>query len=311
MPRRLSSTVAGVAVGAVLMAAGFGLAPFGLAQGEGAPLSTPAVTVAVHAVEVPAVELTHPDALVLGPANSQRPGAPAPVLPDLSGLRAQGFWIEPVASIEVLNASAAVAPDPALARASGFDVVTSGTFYFSSGGALYPAGAVMRDGTLETSPPAKTAHRGGLAIRADGSILIGQQQGNGAADIQRVFGHGSPVVDFMGGGALLIDAGRKVPVSELGADAATGGQQFDQGGRGFAAGQMRRTNHVVLAIRDGQLYVIGARDMSGEAIQSRLLAAGFTAALKYDGGSGSYLRHEGGALFSNTNPTGFGIQLRR
>lgn len=299
-----------LAVGAVLLGAGFGPSSFALAQGTGVALPPPSATV-VSVAAAPGVEVADARAIVPSALNSQRVGAQPAGLPDLSALRAEGYWIQPVASLDVLNSAAAVSPDASLRRVSGFDVVTSGTFYYAAGGALHPAGAVMRDGVLETSAPAKTAHRGGLAIREDGSVIIGQQQGNAAADIQGVFGYGSPVVDFMGGGALLIADGQKVDVRVLGGDATEGGQQFDQGGRAFASGQMRRTDHIVFAIRDGQLYVIGARGKGGQAIQDQLFAAGFTAAIKYDGGSGSYLRHGSSAVFSNSNPTGFGITLRR
>jgi hypothetical protein len=74
---------------------------------------------------------------------------------------------------------------------------------------------------------------------------------------------------------------------------------------------MRRTDHTLIGIRDGQAYVVGANNKSGAQVQDDLVAAGFDAVVKFDGGSGSYFRDGNGTHYDGFNPVGFGVHARR
>lgn len=148
-----------------------------------------------------------------------------------------------------------------------------------------------------------------MAVLQDGTIVVGRADGRSAEDIQRAFGaEGNPVKDFMGGGALLIEGGLAVSDQDLRTR-----QRFDQGGGGIQAQQMRQTAHVLVGIRDGQAFAIVAHEKSGAQIQKDLLAFGFDAVVKYDGGSGAYVRDGtgGSAEYRGKNSTGLGIRTRK
>lgn len=286
-------------------------------EAPAAPAAVAPAPVAVEPAPVLAAPAEASESLALSPQSAMVPGsaeALAPI-PDLSALAAKGYVLRPVRELQVLNTLAARAPDARLSQQrvgpGGWDAVVNGGFYFADGaGALHPAGAVMRGGELEASGVPKAARRGGVARLEDGTVVIGRQLGATAERIQARFGATSPVSDFMGGGALLIEDGAPVTSADLLAPAERGGQQFDQGGGGIHAQQMRRTHHTVLGVREGQLFLVAAKDRTGAEIQADLVAAGFGAALKLDGGSGSYFREARGAIFANTNPLGFGLRFR-
>ncbi|MCK6549616.1 phosphodiester glycosidase family protein, partial [Myxococcota bacterium] len=225
--------------------------------------------------------------------------------------KARGFVVRPVQTLTVLSTLAPKDADAPLARQKvgpgGFDAVVNGGFYFDSKGVTYAAGPVVRAGVLEATGVPKSAHRGAIAIRDDGTILIGRQRGATLAALEARFG---PLRALMGGGALLIEDGVKVSSADLARAASEGGQQFDQGAGGLNAQQMRRTFHTVLAIRDGQLYVVGAVDKTGAEIRDQLFAAGFDSAVKFDGGSGGYFREAGATRSAGRAPLGFGIIYR-
>ena len=291
----------------------------GAAVSVGAPL-TPAAD--VHVAQAPgearaataeAAREAQPGAIVLGPKNAQLPGSDALArpAPALRGLEAQGFVVRPVRALALLNTLASNGADAPLSRqrlgAGGFDAVVNGGFYFDWKGKTYAAGPVVRRGVLEATGVPKSAHRGALAIRTDGAIVIGRQRGATLPALEARFG---PLRALMGGGALLIEDGVKVASADLARPASAGGQQFDQGAGGLSAQQMRRTFHTVFAIRDGQLYLIGATDKTGAQIRDQLFAAGFDAAVKFDGGSGGYFREAGVTRSAGRAPLGFGVDLR-
>lgn len=291
-------------------------ASLGVARGAspsiGAPLA-PANEAAPRLAQAPGIETTSAaGSIVLGPKNAQIPGSEALTRPAaaLGALEAQGFVVRPVRALTVLN-TLAPSGDAPLARqrvgAGGFDAVVNGGFYFDSNGKTYAAGPVVRGGVLEASGVPKSANRGAIAIRTDGAIVIGRQKGATLAALEARFG---PLRALMGGGALLIEDGVKVSSADLARPASAGGQQFDQGGGGLSAQQMRRTFHTVLAIRDGQLYLVGALGQTGAEIRDRLFAAGFDAAVKFDGGSGGYFREPSATRSAGRAPLGFGVDYR-
>jgi hypothetical protein len=196
------------------------------------------------------------------------------------------------------------------------NVITNGTFHDGAGGVLGPT---MRHGHVDVliEPNSKIYGRGGLAIFEDGSAALCRPGASGAVlnggALTATCARGSQrLYEFIGGGALLIHQGRKVcsdGQGAVGCDASADlyrVQRFDQGGRGLAAGQMRATNHTVVAERGGRLYVLWNKvPKSGATMQNELCAAGFEGALKFDGGSGFFARVEGAARFgAGRNPTG-------
>jgi hypothetical protein len=232
----------------------------GAAVSVGAPLS-PAAD--VHVAQAPsearaptaeAAREAQPGAIVLGPKNAQLPGSEALArpAPALRGLEAQGFVVRPVRALTLLNTLASNGADAPLSRqrlgAGGFDAVVNGGFYFDSKGKTYAAGPVVRRGVLEATGVPKSAHRGALAIRTDGAIVIGRQRGATLPALEARFG---PLRALMGGGALLIEDGVKVSSADLARPANAGGQQFDQGAGGLSAQQMRRTFHTALRSATG------------------------------------------------------------
>ena len=243
------------------------------------------------------------------------PTARATPLAPFADVTARGYWVYPVSSLTVLD-SAPGTRDPDLPSsqlnlgAAGFDCLINGGFTFDTPGHYHahPAGAVMRRGVLDHAGVDRAASRGGVAVLMDGTIVVGRAQGQTARAIQDRFGQpGNPVRDFMGGGALLIEDGTAVSSDDLAQR-----QRFLQGGRGLAASQMHRTEHAVVGIRDGQAFVLIARNKAGRTIQSELLAAGFTTVVKFDGGSGAFFRsaHEPRRRLNGHNSLGFGICLR-
>ncbi len=219
-------------------------------------------------------------------------------------LEARGYILYPVNSLDVLNAKAKENPDAPLSRqkvgSGGYRAVTSGTFYAGQ----EPVGAIMRDGKLDTPGVDKAKNRGGIAVLQDGSIVVGRMHGNTPKEIQDAFGEkDNPVWDFMGGGALLIEDGRKVTSEDL-----KNRQRFDQGGGGLDAQQMRKTDHIVAGVREGRFFVIVAKNKTGREIQNDLAGAGFSVVVKLDGGSGAYARDSRGVRTGGQNPTGLGIR---
>lgn len=243
--------------------------------------------------------------------NTATPGSEASrrPLPDLRALEAKGYRVTPAAGMEALYSAAKDLPDKPLAQQpvgnGGYDVVSSGTFTVDY---VHSAGPVMRDGKLDTQGHEKSASRGGVAMLEDGSIVVGRGKGRDAASVQSQFAKkDSKVKDFMGGGALLIENGRKVDSADLREQ-----QRFDQGKGGLDAQQMRSTHHVLVGIRDGQAFHILAKARTGRQIQDDLAASGFDSVVKFDGGSGGYFREgPGAASHAGQNTTGLGVRARR
>lgn len=207
-----------------------------------------------------------------------------------------GYASFPMKSANVVNAmpepgrAADAAPRSTCASARGRARLADGEMLVSggfTGDYVHPVVDVLRDGKRDNTGAPKTSKRGGMAILDDGSIVVCQQDGSSMADLQRACGRdGKKVVDFIGGGALLVKDGRNACGSELYEE-----QQFTNGaanGNGLTAQQMRRTDHVVIAVKDGVAHVVLAHGKTGAEIQRDLSAAGFDQVLKLDGGSGYF-----------------------
>jgi hypothetical protein len=250
--------------------------------------------------------------LKLNVLNSQRPGTPEAQRPppDLSALSRLGYTVYPIEAVDVLYAGAKKSPDTSLSQqpqgGKGYDAVLSGTFTTDY---VQSAGPMIRDGRMDTQGHAKAQGRGGMAVLDDGSIVVGRASGRTSEEVQSRFGStDNRVKDFMGGGALLVEGGRAVSDKDL-----YERQRFDQGAGGIRAQQMRATHHVLVGIRDGQAFAIVAQEKSGAQMQKDLLAHGFDAVVKYDGGSGGYARDGAGGApeYRGKNSTGMGIHTRK
>jgi hypothetical protein len=194
------------------------------------------------------------------------------------------------------------------------DLVVNGTFNVSSksGNRDASAGTIMRNGRLDASGIEKTRGRGAVAVLDNGKLVVLRQGGGGtAAEIQSQVAaqFGSKAKDFMGGGALLIENGKKVSSEDL-----LTKQKFDQGeGGGINAQQMRRSDHTVVAQdKTGATYVVVAKDKTGAEIQEELFKAGFTNAVKFDGSSGFVATTPQGNVdgrYQGSNYTGLAVDV--
>lgn len=255
----------------------------------------------------PASKYTELNAMIAGATTP-----PAP-LPDVGRLEHQGYRVIPILGLRVMNTDAdARGPDPAWHLAvigKGVDVLINGTFTYDLPNRYHmnPVGTVLRNGGLEAVGLDRSWARGGVAILQDGTVVIGRSQGNSEAEVQAVYGEGDRTVrDFMGGGALLIEYGQPVSSHDL-----RELQGFTSGQGGIAATQLQKSDHCVFGIRKGQAYALWATARTGRDIRADLLDFGFSAAVKFAGGSAAFLRDKTGFVAQGTNSVGFGIKLRK
>lgn len=247
--------------------------------------------------------------------NSMLPGSTLATasLPEFGRLDAMGYLVLPIKELRVMNTDPSVpASDPAWHAAplgGDVNVLISGTFTYDLPQRFHmnPVGTVLRRGKLEAVGLDRSEQRGALAVLEDGSIIVARSQGNGEADIQAAFGEGELMVrDYMGGGAMLVEFGQPVSTHDL-----REVQGFTSGQGGINATQMQRSDHVVVGIRAGQAFALWARAKTGRDIRSDLLDAGFSAVVKFAGGSAAFLRDRSGFIAQGTNSVGLGIKLRK
>lgn len=247
--------------------------------------------------------------------NSMRVGSPrasAPV-PDFGRLEAMGYRVFALQELRVMNTDPDVpSPDPAwhaVPLGRNVDVLLNGTFTYDLPQRYHmnPVGTVLRGGVLEAVGLDRAEQRGALAVLSDGSIIIGRSQGNGEHEIHATFGEGElEVRDYMGGGALLVEYGQPVSTHDL-----REVQGFTSGQGGINATQLQRSDHAVFGIRDGAAFAVWARAKTGRDIRGDLLQLGFSAVVKFAGGSAAFLRDKTGFLAQGMNSVGFGLKLRR
>lgn len=196
------------------------------------------------------------------------------------------------------------------------DLVVNGTFNIDNGPGTrreFPAGTIIRNGRVDAGGLPKTLGRGAMAVLQDGRVVVLRQGGSSKPEdiqkqVQGRYGANARVRDFMGGGALLVENGRKVSDEDLRVR-----QQFDQGGGGINAQQMRRSDHSVVAQHsNGQTYVLVAKNKTGREIQDELLKAGFVNVVKFDGSSGFIARTGSGPVdgrSQGTNVMGIAVDV--
>ena len=266
------------------------------------------------------------------PATAAPATAAAAVTPRLNGGGWLGYEIESldVKISQYASGSQSAFPDDPLRkqpldrRKGGYDLVVSGTFYAnpeSDWRVMAPLGTIIRGSVLQRIPNLASAtdpsdNRGGVAVLKDGTIVVARAKGRQEAEVKAQFGQpGNGVVQFMGGGALIIENGKRVESDRLKDD-----QKFSGG---IGAAQFRDTSHVVIATYKNRAFVLIALDMTGGKMQADLLdfqigseRVGFDAAVMFDGGGGCYARSADGnndaltEYCSGWNPTGFGVYTR-
>lgn len=203
------------------------------------------------------------------------------------------------------------------------DLVVNGSFYDSSG---YVMGVTLRRGLVDNPVDSTVKYygRGAVAQLSDGSFALCSPPKFGPRldeeAIDTICGKpGAEVVEFLHGGALLVKNGTSVCSDGAGIRGCDleydlyRHQKFDNGGRGLAADQMRATQHTVLAEKEGRLFVAWPRDSiakSGRQIRDDFLNAGFQNVLKFDGGSGFFVRGDNIQAGKGSNRSGLLIKLK-
>ncbi len=239
-----------------------------------------------------------------------------------------GYTGFPVKAARVLNASptqqakgntpspvpgSAASLDKSKVGLSKVDLVVNGTFNVAgkSGIRDASAGTIMRNGLVDATGIEKTRGRGAVAVLDNGKLVVLRQGGlSTAADIQAQVTKqfGMKAKDFMGGGALLVENGKKVSSEDL-----LTKQKFDQGEGGINAQQMRRSDHTVVAQdKSGATQVLVAKDKTAAEIQEELHRAGFTNVVKFDGSSGFVATTPKGNVdgrYQGSNYTGLAVEV--
>lgn len=249
----------------------------------------------------------------LTPLNSRVPGTPQVQAAawNTEALDELGYEAHPVGSLKVIHADpyARWADVPLWRQQVGlaprkYDLVVSGTYrrrMLGKRGAK-PIGPVMRSGRLDTEGHADANFRGAVAILADGSIVLDVTEGRSEAALQERFGQpGNPVVELMGGGAMLVRNGKPVSDRSMMLD-----QTFHGDPGGIRAACMQRDVHTVVAILRGQCFVVIAPEKSALDIREDFTKLGFGAVIKFERGSGFYF-NDGERTVDGRNNTGFGV----
>ncbi len=206
------------------------------------------------------------------------------------------------------------------------DLIVNGVFYDGQGHVM---GVTVRRGLSDNPVPQDTKYygRGALAQLKNGSFAFCLANIPGPTlnedEFDRICRNGkepSEVSQVIQGGALLVQNG-KAACSDgntpQGCDSEIDlyrHQKFDNGGRGLKSDQMRSTQHTVFALKDDQLFVAwteGSTAKSGRQIQSEFLTAGFDAVLKFDGGSGFFVRGEKHKTGNGSNRSGVMIKIKK
>ena len=244
--------------------------------------------------------------------------APASGLCDNCGLPAQYLCAE-ISRLDIVDSSqkgGSPLPTPKNNYLLGkSDLITNGGFcnWDWQKNRVLSISTVVNQGKVVDAGLAKSWNRGGIAVDRDGRVhtcrIRGAFPGFVSTKILAAIRQscGPNVISFSGGGAMLIENGKAVPGSDIN-NMKPEGQKFSPSVDRFdsASSAFRKTAHIVLAEKGGQTFVILAYPASAKEIQARLVADGFTSAVKFDGGhqtfaqaAGTYqnrlklLRHDG------------------
>ncbi len=254
-------------------------------------------------------------------------------------LKQKGYKAFLIDELKIINALGKGIKDISSSYFSkGYEIVTSGTFFFNCA----PLGTVITNNQkpLETKEP-KAIKRGGVAVLKSGVINLKQCNSNSVEKIKELFCD-NPVIgditfpeiserdevsEFLGGGGLLVDNGKKISSQELFIV-----QLFDQikdpkkkaNKDGIEADQFRKTYHIVIAEYDELVYLIFPaykHYKKGFNLQEDLCELGFSYVIKFDGGKGLYIspnpfppknnedEEYKNVEYGKDNPSGFAIKV--
>jgi hypothetical protein len=258
--------------------------------------------------------------------NTMRPSENAPLI-EFRTLKPPTYFVYQIKKLNVINADGRVkGHDKSLSEYTpddrGCDLITNGSFTTKvlNKPGIFPAVSVMRKGKPENDGQPKTWGRGAVAVLDNGTLIVGRQQplrpglrpgqiqSQLIGSINEVFGEaGHPVVDFMGGGALLIENRVKVESADL-----YNRHRFDNGGQGLSAEQfVGNKDHTLVGVSSGQAFLIIARGTTGRKVQEDLYRAGFSSVVMFDGGGGFYWHDTKGHKVEGSNVLGFCIKTQR
>ena len=249
------------------------------------------------------IALSEHNAMQVGSAALARP------LPMLSVLEGLGYGLVPVETLRVLNTNPrARYPDPPLRRLADdgvYDAVVSGpdtTLVFGK----YPRpphGPVIRNDVLDTEGNGRAHFRGCVAVLQDNSIVMGRSDGASYGDLKRRFSQpGNPLTDCLGGGALLIEHGRKVSHQDLKDVQLVGSDP-----QGLNARCMAVDVHSFMGIRKGKAFAGWCMGRSARRMQEDFFIHGFGTLVKFAYGSSVFF-DDCIDRMNGINGTGFGIR---
>ena len=231
---------------------------------------------------------------------------------DLGALGALGYALYAVASLDVLYTNPYLPhanhtlEEVAASRA--YDVVLSGpdNFPVPGKGLREPNGPVVRNGRQDVLGSASARHRGTVVVLRNGAVVMGRAEGNTAIELERRFGQlGNPLMSALGGGAMLIEDGKKVPEQDLIVRQMFMGQSI-----GFRQASMQEGSHITLGIRAGRAYAAWCTRKSARDIQDDFHRFGFGTVIKFAYGAGVFFDDQIRRV-QGQSPAGFGIRKAR
>lgn len=248
--------------------------------------------------------------LRLSPLNAMVTGssqASAPPI-DLSVLEGLGYSVVPIAAVTIINANPfARHPDPPLrwlADSGRFDALISGpdTRLVAGKYPRPPNGPVYRNGALDTEGNGRSHFRGTVAVLKDGTVVMARADGAAAKDLKAHFGQGkNSLFAALGGGALIIEKGRKVDHMDL-----LQAQLFDGTPGGYNGRSMATGVHTIMGIRRGRAYAGWCNNRTAMEIRGDFHQFGFTTVVKFAHGS-SVFYDDCVDRLNGQNGTGFGV----
>jgi len=248
------------------------------------------------------IALSDHNAMRVGSAALARP------LPTLSVLEGLGYGLVPIESLRVLNTNPrARYPDLPLRRLADdgmYDAVISGpdtTLVFGK----YPRpphGPVVRNNVFDTEGNGRSHFRGCVVVLQDESVVMGRSDGASHVDLRRRFSQpGNALRDCLGGGAILIENGRKVSHRDL-----MEVQLIGSGLQGLDARCMAEDVHTFMGIRKGKAFAGWCMGRSARRIQDDFFVHGFGTLIKFAYGSSAFF-DDCIDRMNGMNGTGFGI----
>lgn len=248
------------------------------------------------------LSLSDMNAMRVGSASVQRP------LPTLAVLEGLGYGLVPVDRLQVLNANPrARYPSESLRRLADvgrYDAVVGGPDTLLKFGVhpRPPVGPVVRNAVLDTEGDERSKQRGCVAVLEDGTVVMGRANGLSLLSLQAQFGQpNNPLRDLLGGGAILIEQGRKVSQVDLSRT-----QRIGSGPHGFDARSMQQDVHTFMGVRKGKAFAGWCMGATARRMQEDFFVHGFGTLIKFAYGSAVFF-DDGADRLNGDNGTGFGV----